>query len=155
MNIPIVNKYPQVIMTLYSLEIKHHASYSFPSQTTLLRLLHQHHGITICRRTLNYQLRWLQDHRFINRLRRISNKRNGSHSFRSTLYSLRSNAVRWLKFIARPLSTFFVGSCVQFFAHHNPREGIIKDSGSGVRERELAKIRAMLKKYRKGVALRR
>jgi len=71
--------------------------YCYPSQDTLLNLLNTHYGVKICRRTLNYHLRQLENRHFIKRVRRISRGPEGRPLFKSTLYFVKRKVFTWLK----------------------------------------------------------
>jgi len=96
--------------TISSICSAHGKAYCYPSQATLLRLLEEYHGIKICRRTLNRVLRWLVDHRYIERVRRHRAGLDGKMVFATTLYLLkkklfiRLNSIRkWVDRVSSPL----------------------------------------------------
>lgn len=71
--------------------------YCYPSQDSILTLLNDHYDLKICRRTLNYHLRQLENEHFIKRIRRISRGPNGRPLFSSTLYFVKRKVFTWLK----------------------------------------------------------
>lgn len=96
--------------TLASVCSKYAKGYCFPSQRTILRLLKQYHGINICLRTLNYVLRWLEDHRYFKRTKRHRAGCNGQMIFDTTMYELKKKVymrldsmVKWANRVSSPL----------------------------------------------------
>ena len=85
-------------------------NYCWPSQTKVIEILNNVHGISISRRTLNYHLRALEDNGFIRRIRRIKRDKNGRINFNSTLYCLLNKAKKVLKNLIR-----LVGRCKSHF----------------------------------------
>lgn len=75
-----------ILATLAYLAARHSKKYCYPSQETLLKLLKRHHGIEICRRTLNYYLKDLEDNKLIERYVRRYRRADGSLVFRTTGY---------------------------------------------------------------------
>ncbi len=61
-------------------------NYCFPTQKKILDKLKEYHGITICRRTLNYHLRKIEDLEVIKRTKRHYRGTLGNLICRSTLY---------------------------------------------------------------------
>jgi len=99
-----------VTETLVSICSKYMKAYCFPSQETIRRLVKERHGIEICLRTLNYILRWLEDHKFIKRTRRHRAGPNGKILFSTTMYELkkkifiRLNSIKkWIDRVTLPL----------------------------------------------------
>lgn len=74
--------------------------YCFPSQNTLLNLLQTHHGIKICRRTLNYALAFLEGNDYIHRVRRIKGAPGEGYIFKTTMYWLKKRGFRVLRGLA-------------------------------------------------------
>ena len=96
--------------TLISICAKYMKAYCYPSQETILRLLKERHGITICRRTLNHVLRWLEDHNHFKRTRRHRKGMNGRILFATTMYTLKkkifkrlNSLKRWVDRVSLPL----------------------------------------------------
>jgi hypothetical protein len=96
--------------TISSVCCKYGKAYCYPSQETLLRLVEEYHGVKMCRRTLNRVLRWLVDHRYIERVRRHRAGPDGKILFATTLYLLkkkifmRLNSIRkWAERVSSPL----------------------------------------------------
>ena len=100
-----------VAETLSSVCSKYGKAYCYPSQETILRLTDEYHGIDISRRTLNYNLRWLEDHQYFKRTRRHRAGPNGRMLFGTTMYELkkklfiRLNLIKkWVDRVTSPLS---------------------------------------------------
>jgi hypothetical protein len=77
-----------IISTIYYLSSKNNKNYCFPSQEKLKALIKEKYYIDRSRRTLNYNLRRLEDEKFIKRTRRIKKSPAGKLLFDSTLYRL-------------------------------------------------------------------
>jgi hypothetical protein len=78
-----------IVITLGSVALKYNKPYCFPSQAHILRLLFQHHGVTISRRTLNRRLKGLELDSFFQRVRRHFKGQDGKIRFNTTLYKLK------------------------------------------------------------------
>lgn len=85
-----------VVMSLLGVAKKHQKKYCFVSQKRIEELLKQYHGLGISNRTLNRDLRWLEDCGFISRLRRIRVGPGGQLVFCSTLYKFTGKLFNWL-----------------------------------------------------------
>ena len=86
-----------IIMVISILIKKSRKKYCWPSQVSFLRLLRTYHKLKICRRTLNYHLKKLQEDQVISRLRRISRGSDGRPHFASTLYFIKKKAFIWMR----------------------------------------------------------
>ena len=99
-----------VAEALSSVCSKYEKAYCYPSQQTILRLIDSFHQIKISRRTLNYILRWLEDHKYFKRTRRHRAGPNGCMIFSTTMYELkkklfiRLNSIKkWVDRVSPPL----------------------------------------------------
>lgn len=99
-----------VIETISSVCCKYGKPYSYAGQETIRRLTRERHGIDMCRRTLNYILRWLENHKYIKRIRRHRAGPNGKILFSTTLCFLkkklfiRLNSIKkWVDRVTVPL----------------------------------------------------
>jgi len=77
--------YLALLDTLRGVQSKYKQKYSFPSQQRLIELLREYHGITICRRTLNYWLKRMEAAGYIYRIQRHMRGKGGM-VMRSTAY---------------------------------------------------------------------
>lgn len=75
--------------------------FSEASQGALLTILSNIYGVTICRRTLNYHMRKLQDSGELTRIRRHKKGAYGRIQFHTTLVILKKKATDVLKRLAR------------------------------------------------------
>ena len=75
--------------------------YSEASQESVLKILRNIYSVSICRRTLNYHLRSLEDSDEIKRIRRHKKGFGGRIQFHTTLVILKSRAVGVLKNLAK------------------------------------------------------
>jgi len=87
--------------TYYYLSSKKKGGYSEASQAGILKLLSQIYGVTICRRTLNYHLRNLEDAGEIKRIRRHKKGPFGKIQFHTTLIVVQQKCIEYLKTLAR------------------------------------------------------
>lgn len=62
--------------------------YCFPNQETILECLRKYHAVDICRRTLNYRLRFIEDNKVLWRIRRHTADASGMLILKSTAYYL-------------------------------------------------------------------
>jgi len=99
-----------VAETLSSVCSKYEKAYCYPSQETIRRLLHEYHDIKICRRTVNYILRWLEDHKYFKRTRRHRAGPDGRMLFGTTMYELKKKLFirldlikKWADRVSSPL----------------------------------------------------
>lgn len=91
----------KILITLFTLLEKYQKSYCFPSQQKLLNLLSTYHGISCCRRTLNYHLKHLELLGYIVRKRRLKRLHDGTLSLSTSLYFLTKEAYAHLKTMCR------------------------------------------------------
>lgn len=107
-----------VVISLLSVAKKHQKFYCFVSQKRILELLEKYHALGISRRTLNRDLRWLEDNHFISRLRRIRVDKQGKLVFWSTLYRFKGKLFNWLNSIGNRVKRLFTWFRVPSLAHH-------------------------------------
>lgn len=112
-----------VMMTLFGVSKTYGKAYCYPSQKKLLELLGRYHDFGISRRTLNRDLRFLEDDGYIKRVRRHLRLRDGGILFSSTLYKFTRKAFKYLaglgKWCSGLLSAFRVPKLAQ---HKSLRE---------------------------------
>jgi len=96
-----------LLISLLSVAKKHKKFYCFVSQKRLEELLKDFHRMAISNRTLNRDLRWLEDNRFISRLRRIRKGVDGKPLFTSTLYKFTGKLFNWLNSIGNRVKRLF------------------------------------------------
>lgn len=77
-----------IVNTISAYQRQYNKRYCFPSQETILESLKLYHKIVICRRTLNYRLRKLEEAQIIYRIRRHHKDINGMLILKSTAYYL-------------------------------------------------------------------
>jgi len=86
-----------LIKLLYSLSSKKRNLYTEASQAAQLKLLEKMFGIKICRRTLNYHLRHIEDRGEIRRIRRHKKGPTGKIIFHTSLTLLKQAAINLLR----------------------------------------------------------
>ena len=96
-----------LIISLLSVAKKHGRYYCFVSQKRLEELLGMYHGFGISNRTLNRDLRWLEDNGYISRLRRIRVNKEGKLVFCSTLYKFTGKLFNWLNSMGNRVKRLF------------------------------------------------
>lgn len=96
-----------VLITLLSVAKTHQKKYCFVTQKHIGELLDKYHKLGISNRTLNRDLRWLEDNGFISRLRRIRIGSGGKLVFCSTLYKFTGKLFNWLFFMGKRVERFF------------------------------------------------
>jgi hypothetical protein len=107
-----------ILVSLLSVAKKHQKYYCYVSQRRILELLVKYHRMGISRRTLNRDLRWLEDNGYISRLRRIRVDRNGGLVFTSTLYRFKGKLFNWLNSLGSRVRRLFSWFRVPNLAHH-------------------------------------
>jgi hypothetical protein len=85
-----------VVMSLLGVAKKYQKFYCWVSQKRLEELIEKYHAIGLSNRTLNRDLRWLEDNGYISRLRRIRVDKQGKLVFCSTLYKFTGKLFNWL-----------------------------------------------------------
>jgi len=90
-----------ILSTLFGVSLKHEKKYCYPSQGKIEQLLSIYHDIDISNRTLNRDLRILEDEGYISRLRRTKKVEGKKRTFTSTLYKFKAKAYIWLNSLAK------------------------------------------------------
>jgi hypothetical protein len=96
-----------VAITLLSVAKKHEKKYCWVSQKRIQELVERYHKMVMSNRTLNRDLRWLEDNGYISRLRRIRLGAGGKLVFCSTLYKFTGKLFNWLYKIGNRVKRFF------------------------------------------------
>lgn len=96
-----------VAITLLSVAKKHGKKYCWVSQKRIEELVEKFHKMGMSNRTLNRDLRWLEDNGYISRLRRIRVGAGGKLVFCSTLYKFTGKLFNWLYKIGNRVKRFF------------------------------------------------
>ena len=104
--------------TLMKICEKNKKGYCYVSQNRILGLLELYQDTLVSRRTLNRDLRWLEDSGFIKRVRRITGDGNGKFLFRPTLYKLTGKLFNFLYLMGKGLKNVFSFFRVPKLAHH-------------------------------------
>jgi len=91
----------KILIILFSLQEKYNKPYSYPSQFKIISILASHYSFVICRRTLNYHLKYLEFNGFLSRKRRLKRLPNGTLSLATTLYFITKHAYSYLKGLCR------------------------------------------------------
>lgn len=99
-----------ILSCLFGVSIKYGKKYCYPSQSKIEQLLSKFHGFDISNRTLNRDLKILEEGRFLERVRRTKRVGRGKKQFTSTLYKFKAKAYIWLnslaKWASKALSSF-------------------------------------------------
>jgi len=82
------HRIPEILSIIHGLNNYHRNAYCFPSQDKMLDLLNKRFRVVISRRMLNYDLKYLQDHGYIKRIRRHVSRPGQGWVMRSTLYKI-------------------------------------------------------------------
>jgi hypothetical protein len=85
-----------VVISLLSVAKKHGKKYCWVSQKRIQELVEKYHKMGLSNRSLNRDLRWLEDNGYISRLRRIRVDPQGRLVFCSTLYKFTGKLFNWL-----------------------------------------------------------
>jgi hypothetical protein len=96
-----------VVMSLLGIAKKYHKFYCWVSQKRIEELLEKYHQFGISNRTLNRDLRWLEDNGYISRLRRIRVNKEGKLVFCSTLYKFTGKLFNWLHSMGNRVKRLF------------------------------------------------
>lgn len=96
-----------VVMSLLGIAKKYQKFYCFVSQKHIEELILKYHAIGISNRTLNRDLRWLEDNGYISRLRRIRVGSGGKLVFCSTLYKFTGKLFNWLYHMGNRVKRLF------------------------------------------------
>lgn len=104
--------------TLVNVARIHRKKYCWPSQIKILNLLEKYQSLEISRRTLNRDLKWLEDNGYISRLRRIRMSPDRKLIFCSTLYKFKGKLFNYLHFLRNSLDRIFCLFRVPKWAHN-------------------------------------
>jgi len=96
-----------VVISLLSVAKKHGKKYCWVSQNRLEELVIKYHKMAMSNRTLNRDLRWLEDNGYISRLRRIRVDPAGRMVFCSTLYKFKGKLFNWLYSVGNRVKRLF------------------------------------------------
>jgi len=96
-----------ILICLLSVAKKHQKKYCFVSQRRIGELLDLYHDFGISNRTLNRDLRWLEDHAFISRVRRLRVTSSGKFVRDCTLYKFTGKLFNWLYLLGNRVKRFF------------------------------------------------
>lgn len=96
-----------VVMSLLGVAKKYHKFYCWVSQKRIEELIEKYHSIDLSNRTLNRDLRWLEDNGYISRLRRIRVNKEGKLVFCSTLYKFTGKLFNWLNSMGNRVKRLF------------------------------------------------
>lgn len=89
-----------IIQSFQYIANKKNRGYCESSQLKVLSFLQKYYNTVICRRTLNYHLRALEDGAFIRRIRRHKRGPDGKILFHTTVNILKSKALKFLAQLA-------------------------------------------------------
>ena len=95
------------VMCLLGIARKYKKFYCWVSQKKIEELLEKYHQFGISNRTLNRDLRWLEDNGYISRLRRIRVNKEGKLVFCSTLYKFTGKLFNWLNSMGNRVKRLF------------------------------------------------
>ena len=95
------------VMSLLGVARKYNKFYCWVSQKRLEELIEKYHCIGLSNRTLNRDLRWLEDNGYISRLRRIRVNKEGKLVFCSTLYKFTGKLFNWLHSMGNRVKRLF------------------------------------------------
>jgi len=96
-----------IVISLLSVAKAHQKKYCWASQKKIQQLVEDYHKIATSNRTLNRDLRWLEDNGYISRLRRIRVDSQGRLVFSSTLYKFTGKLFNWLYGIGNRVKRLF------------------------------------------------
>jgi hypothetical protein len=96
-----------VVISLLSVAKKNGKKYCFVSQRRLEELVETYHDFEFSNRSLNRDLRVLEDEGYISRLRRIRVAKGGKYVFCSTLYKFTGKLFNWLYSVGNRVKRLF------------------------------------------------
>ena len=123
------SRFEAIAVSLLSVAKKHGKKYCFVSQKRLEELLKQYHGFEISNRTLNRDLRWMEDNGYVSRLRRISSNKEGKLVFRSTLYKFTGKLFNWLFSLGNRVKRLFSHFRLPKMADYQPGQKQASSAG--------------------------
>lgn len=92
---------------LLGVAYKYKKFYCWVSQKRLEELIEKYHFMELSNRTLNRDLRWLEDNGYISRLRRLRVDKQGKMVFCSTLYKFTGKLFNWLNGMGNRVKRLF------------------------------------------------
>ncbi len=95
------------VMSLLGVAKKYKKFYCWVSQKRLEELIEKYHEIGLSNRSLNRDLRWLEDNGYISRLRRLRVDKEGKLLFCSTLYKFTGKLFNWLNSMGNRVKRLF------------------------------------------------
>jgi len=101
-----------------SVGLKFQKGYTYIGQGRQLYNLKKYHGFKICRRTLNYDLRELEDQGYIERKRRHRRGKDGRFLPHSTMTFLKGKAYQWINQVQALAGKLRAFTVVQRAAHN-------------------------------------
>jgi DNA-binding transcriptional ArsR family regulator len=96
-----------ILISLLSVAQKHQRFYCWISQKRLEELVERYHKIGLSNRTLNRDLRWLEENGYISRLRRIRVGQGGKLVYCSSLYKFTGKLFNWLNSVGKRVKKLF------------------------------------------------
>jgi hypothetical protein len=96
-----------VAESLLGVAYKYKKFYCWVSQKRLEELVEKYHKVELSNRTLNRDLRWLEDNGYISRLRRLRVDKQGKLVFCSTLYKFTAKLFNWLNRMGNRVKRLF------------------------------------------------
>jgi hypothetical protein len=107
-----------ILYALFGVCCKHKKYYCWPSQKKILELMARYQDLGFSVRTLNRDLRWLEDNGYISRLRRIRVGCGGKLVFCSTLYKFKGKAFNFLNSLGNRVKRLFSFFRLPKLAHY-------------------------------------
>lgn len=96
-----------IVLCLLAVARKHQKKYCWVSQKRILELVERYEKMGFSIRTLNRDLRWLEDNGYISRLRRIRVGPDGKLIFCSTLYRFKGKLFNWARSLGNAFKNVF------------------------------------------------
>jgi len=105
-----------IVLCLVGVAKAHKKKYCWPSQKRIQELVERYEKLGFSIRTLNRDLRWLEDNGYISRLRRIRVGDDGKPVFKSTLYKFKGKLFNYLYCLGNGIKSLFSFFRVPFWA---------------------------------------
>jgi len=96
-----------ISLCLLGVARKYHKKYCWVSQNHIIELVKKYEKLGFSRRTLNRDLRWLEDNGYISRVRRIRVGPDGKLIFASTLYKFTGKMFNWAYSLGKAFKNIF------------------------------------------------
>jgi len=116
------NRCQGILFCFTGISMKYQKKYCWVSQERILELIEKYQKLHFSKRTLNRDLRWLEDNGYISRLRRIRIGPDGKFLFCSTLYKFTGKFFNWLYSLGDKVKRLFSFFRVPKLAHHNLKQ---------------------------------